>query len=103
LLFSYTSFYALLFLSGTGKPVRNKKKGMVYRCDPLRRYRRTPSETRLAIASNPGDCAFVAVAGGTVAAVVAGTAVTAVASGVRPVENSFITPVVIVTGADRSW
>ena len=76
---------------------------MVYLRDPFRRYRRVPRETRPATASNPGDCAFVAVAGGTAAAVVTGTAVAPAASGVMPVENAFITPAVIMTGADRSW
>jgi hypothetical protein len=93
------------FLSGTGKSgTEREKRGSDYLDDPFRRYMRAPSAASPKAASNPGDWAFVAAAaGGALAAVVTGTAVAPVVSGVNPVENSFMTPAVIETGAERSW
>ena len=89
-------------LSGTGTSgTEREKKISGYLRDPFRRYRIAPSAARPKAASNPGDWAFVAAAVG--GALAAGTAVAAAGRGVRPVENSFIVPAVIETGAERSW
>jgi hypothetical protein len=77
---------------------------LVYRYDPFRRYSTAAREMRPTMASNPGDWAFVGTAaGGAAAAVVAGAAVVPRTSGVKPVENWFMVPAVIETGAERSW